>query len=103
MSTIGEGESIDTQSKYRTFIFYPVIDSILIEMRDRFSTTNIDILSGVSSLSSEAQMFLKLEELKTLCIMLHQDVVLPNSEIEVLKPMLKKSKSKNIIDLYFET
>ena len=72
-------------------------------MRDRFSTTNIDILSGVSSLSPEAPTSLKLEELKTLCIMLHQDVVLLKNEIEVLKPMLKKSKSKNIIDLYFET
>ena len=35
--------------------------------------------------------------------MLHQDVVLLNNETEVLKPMLKKSKSKNIIDLYFVT
>ena len=75
----------------------------MYQMRDHFSTTNIDILSGVSSLLPEAPTFLKLEELKTLCIMLHQDVVLLNNEIEVLKPMLKKSKSKNIIDLYFET
>ncbi|CAF3976119.1 unnamed protein product [Rotaria sp. Silwood2] len=102
-STIGERENIDTQSKYRTFIFYPVIDSILVEMRYRFSTTNIDILRGVSSLSPEAATFLKLEELKPLCIMLHQDAVLLNNEIEVLKPMLKKSKSKNVIDLYYET
>ena len=71
MSTIAERESIDTQSKYRTSIFYPVIDSILIEMRDRFSTMNINILSGISSLSPEAPTFLKLEELKTLCITLH--------------------------------
>ena len=61
MSTIDERESIDTQSKYRTSIFYPVIDSILIEMRHRFSTTKIDILSGVSSLSPEAPTFLKLQ------------------------------------------
>ena len=68
MNTIRERESIDTQSKYRISIFYPVIDFILIEMKDRFSTTNIDILIGISSLSLQVPTFLKLEELKTLCI-----------------------------------
>ena len=36
-STVGQRQLIDNQIKYRTFIFYPVIDCILIEIEDRFS------------------------------------------------------------------
>jgi len=35
--------------------------------------------------------------------MLHRDTVLLNNEIQVFKAMLKQSKSKNILDLYFGT
>ena len=34
--------------------------------------------------------------------MLRSDIHLLNNEIQVLKPMLKPFKSKNMIDLYFE-
>ncbi|CAF3612443.1 unnamed protein product [Rotaria socialis] len=102
-STIGEREIIDCECKYRTSIFYPVIDSIILEMRDRFSTTNMDILRAVSSLSPESSTFLELTELKALCLMLQCDTSLLKNEIQVFKPMLNQSKSKNITDLFFET
>ena len=36
-STIGQHEEIDSRSKYRISIFYSEIDTILLEMNDRFS------------------------------------------------------------------
>jgi hypothetical protein len=101
-STIGQREEIDSKNKYRIFFFYPVIDSILIEMNDRFSKTNMEILRAISSLSPDGSTFLEIEELKALCVMLQCDIRLLNNEIQVLKPMLKQLKPKNIIDLYFE-
>ena len=101
-STVGQREAIDSKNKYRVFIFYPVIDSILLEMNDRFSKTNMKILRGISSLSPDSSKFLELEELKALCVMLQSDIHLLNNEIQVLKPMLKQLKPKNMIDLYFE-
>ncbi len=35
-STIGQREEIDNDIKYRTGIFYPEIDSILVEINDYF-------------------------------------------------------------------
>jgi hypothetical protein len=101
-STIGQREEIDNKNKYRMLIFYPVIDSILLEMNDRFSKTNMEILRGISSLSPDSSTFLEIEELKALCAMSQCDIQLLNNEIQVLKPMLKQTKPKNIIDLYFE-
>ena len=66
-------------------------------MRGRFSTTNINILRGVSTLSPESSTFLDLQELKALCLILHRDTVLLNNETEVLKPMLKQSKLKILL------
>jgi len=73
-STIGQREEIDSKNKYRIFIVYPVIDSILLEMNDRFSKTNMEILRGISSLSPHSSTFLEIEELKGLCMMLQCDI-----------------------------
>ena len=53
-STIGQRAEIDNKNKYRIFAFYPIIDSILLEMKDRFSKTNMEILRGISSLSPDS-------------------------------------------------
>lgn len=101
-STIGQREEIDNKNKYRISTFYPVIDSILIEMKDRFSKTNMEILRSISSLSPDSPTFLEIEELKAFCVMLQFDIHALNNEIQVLKPMLKQSKPKTMIDVYFE-
>jgi hypothetical protein len=65
-------------------------------------TTLRVILRGISSLSPDSSTFLEIGELKALCVMLQCDIQLLNNEIQVLKPMLKQLKPKNMIDLYFE-
>ena len=49
--TIGQGEETDGKNKHTIVIFYPVIDSILLEMNNYFPTTNIETLRDISSLS----------------------------------------------------
>ncbi|CAF2078545.1 unnamed protein product [Rotaria magnacalcarata] len=71
-------------------------------MNDRFSKSNMKILRGISSLSSDSSTFLKAEELTDKCIMLQCDIISLSNEIQVLKPMLKQSKSKDVGDLFFE-
>ena len=101
-TTIGR-EEIGGKSKYRISIFYPVIDSVLLEMNNRFSKTNVEILRAISSLlSTDSSIFLEIEELKSLCMMLQCDIRLLNNEIEVLTPMLKQLKPTTVVDLYLE-
>lgn len=80
-STISEREEIDNEIKYRTCVYYPVIDSIIAEMNNRFSQKNIEILHDVSSLSPHSPGFLEAKELKSLCVMLHYDIGLVFNEI----------------------
>lgn len=101
-STLGQREVIGSEDEYRNRIFYPIIDSILVEMHDRFSKSNIEILRAISSLSPDSSTFLEMNNLIYLCRMLKYDDFTLNNEIQVLKPMLKQSKSKDIVDLYLE-
>ncbi|CAF1926775.1 unnamed protein product [Rotaria magnacalcarata] len=71
-------------------------------MNDRFSKNNLKILRGISSLSPDSSTFLEVGKLTDIFIALQCDIVSLSNEIQVLKPMLKQSKSKDIVDLSFE-
>ena len=101
-STITERDSIDNESTYKISLFHPVIDSILLEINNRFSRTDTDILRGMSSLSPDSQQILEVEELKPLCTILKCDVSLLNNEVQVLRPMWEGKFLKSMTDLYFE-
>jgi hypothetical protein len=58
-STIGQREEINNDIKYRTGIFYPKIDSILVEINDHFSKTNMEIVCSISSLPPDNPTFLE--------------------------------------------
>lgn len=102
MSTTGQREDISDKNEFKHRVFYPLIDSILIEMNDRFSKSNLEILRGIASLSPDSATFLEVEELKYLGNVLQCDILLLDNEIQVLKPMLEQSKPQNIVELYFE-
>jgi hypothetical protein len=38
--------------------FYPIMDAVLIELNDRFSFHNMEILNGISALCSDSGNFL---------------------------------------------
>ena len=71
-------------------------------MKDLFSKSNLKILRDISYLSPDSSIFLEVRELTDIFIVLQCDIVSLSNEIQVLKPMLKQSKSKDIVDLSFE-
>lgn len=48
--TLGQREVIGSEGEYRSRIFYPVIDSILVQMNDHFLKSNVEILCSICSL-----------------------------------------------------
>ncbi len=82
--------------------FYPIIDSILIELNDRFSSENMEILKGISALCPDSGNFLQVKTIKTFAMQMKADFCSLCDEIQVLKSMLKDSKLESIIDLYLE-
>jgi len=42
--------NLNNEDSYRTNLFYSIMDAVLIELNDRFSFHNMEILNGISAL-----------------------------------------------------
>jgi hypothetical protein len=101
-STIGQRDNNENKQYYRTCIYYQLIDNILIELEDRFSSNNLQLLSSISSLCPTSDTFLDFETLKFFAGHLKLDHCILSNELRVAKPMLQNKSVTNIIDLYRE-
>ena len=105
-STIGHRDHLDTEVKYRTNLFFPVIDSMLVELKDRFSERCINVLNGINALCPESKSFLQADNIRGFSSLFKADFSSICNEIQVLKsmlkPMMKDRKLHNIVDLCVE-
>jgi hypothetical protein len=93
---------MNNEDQYRENLYYPLINSILIKLNDRFSLQNMQILNGILALCPDSDKFLQKEVLKPFAVQMKADLSSLFNEIEVLKSMLKDTKLKSIVDLYVE-
>ncbi|CAF4674204.1 unnamed protein product, partial [Rotaria sp. Silwood2] len=101
-STIGQRDNLNNEDNYRIDLFYPIVDAVLIELNDRFSVHNMEILISISALCPDSENFLQSEILKPFAVEMKADICSLCNEIEVVKSMLKDSKLENIVDLYYQ-
>ncbi|CAF1388583.1 unnamed protein product [Rotaria sordida] len=101
-STIGRQDNDENEYYYRIYIDHQVIDNILVEFEDRFSSKNLEILSGISSLCPDSNTFLDFDSLKPIANHLNVDLQVLSNELMVVKPMLQNKSLTTIIDLHKE-
>jgi hypothetical protein len=53
--------SLSYEDKYRRELYYSLIESILVELNDRFSSKNMEVLNRLSALVQIARVFHKLK------------------------------------------
>ena len=58
VSTTGSREILSTKDNCKVNLYYPVIDSFLAELNQRFSEKNIDFMKSISSLNPDSKSFL---------------------------------------------
>ncbi|CAF1216123.1 unnamed protein product [Rotaria sordida] len=100
-STVGHRDD-DANDEYRirTSIYYPLIDAILIELNDRFSNSNLNLLTSLSSLYPENESFLEFQSLSKFADHFNCDRNQLENELNVIKPMVKDDKLNSIAELY---
>ena len=99
-TSIGQRDDDQNEQFYRAKVYYQLIDNILMELNDRFSSKNIQILSGISSLCPESDSFLSFDSLKPLADHFDVDSVALCNELTVAKRMLAKKSLFTVTDLY---
>ncbi|CAF3499847.1 unnamed protein product [Rotaria socialis] len=98
-TTIGQRDRGDQQSfksnedKFRQELFYSLIDSILLELNDRFGDENILLLASVSAVHPKNQKFLDTEELKPLASHLTIDINQLDNELNVVKHFIREKRT----------
>ena len=101
-TSIGQRDDNRNEEYYRTCIYYQLIDNVLVELNDRFSSKNIQLLSGVSSLCPENDSFLCFDSLKPFADHFNFDSLTLSNELTVAKSMLAKKPLLTLVDLYEE-
>jgi hypothetical protein len=102
-STIGHRDTATSEGHHRVNIFYPLIDAILIEMRDRFAPSTSTLLTSLSALHPQSNHFLDTDKIKSLACELDLNVACTMNEISVVLPMFASAaKPLDIIDFFHQ-
>ncbi|CAF4961518.1 unnamed protein product [Rotaria sp. Silwood1] len=101
-SSVGHRDYNTSEENFRVTMYFPTIDSILIELNERFSCHNLQIANSISSLSPMNEKFLDTEMLQPLIDHLRLEKNMIINEISVIKPMIKNTKLSTTLDLLNE-
>ena len=58
LETVGQHSDIDSKTAFKQNVVFAVLDSILVELKDRFSAQVTAIMVGIQALTSTASFFL---------------------------------------------
>ena len=64
---------LSSSQHHKVNIYFPVLDSILMELRNHFSHNNIEIMKAISSINTQSKAFLDTSTLKPLTILYNLD------------------------------
>ena len=95
-STVDQREIISSSKDYINRIYFPLIDCMLVELNDRFSTKTLPLLKSISTVYPETTNFLNVDHVEEFSRHINIDSNALKNEFIVIKPMLQ---SKNIHDV----
>ncbi|CAF1593070.1 unnamed protein product, partial [Didymodactylos carnosus] len=101
-TTVGHRNYNNTEENFRVTMYFPTIDSILVELNERFSRHNLQIANSITSLSPINEKFLDIETLQPLIDHLSLEKNIIKNEIAVIKPMIKDTKLSTVFDVLNE-
>ena len=64
---------LSSSQHYKVNLYFPILDSVLLELRNQFSHNNIEIMKAISSINPQSKKFLDASTLKPLAIVYKLD------------------------------
>ncbi|CAF4531509.1 unnamed protein product, partial [Rotaria sp. Silwood2] len=98
-STVGQREALHAPTDYLNRFYFPLIDCMLLELNDRFSSKTLSLMKNISTVYPESANFLNIDEINDFCCHIGGDKSSLKNEFLVIKPMLESKKVNNIIQL----
>lgn len=100
--TLGHRDTLSTEIDFREKIYYPLINCILIELKDRFSSKTLFLLKSLSTFYPESENFLNVNDIQLFSDHIDGDLNVIKNEFMVIKPMIKNKPISNVIELLNE-
>jgi hypothetical protein len=101
-TSVGHRDYNNSEENLRITMYFPTIDSIMVELNERFSCHNLQIVKSIISLSPINENFLDIETLQPLLDHLSLEKNVIKNEIAVIKPMIKDTKLSTVFDVLNE-
>ena len=95
-STIGQHEVLSSSIDFMNRIYFPLIDCMLIELHDRFSSKTLSMVKSISTVYPESEHFLNIDYIDEFSLHIGADINALKNELIVIKSMVQ---SKTIADV----
>jgi hypothetical protein len=83
-------------------IFFPLIDCMLVELNDRFSSKTLSMLKSISTVYPESENFLNIDYIDEFCAHIGADSNALKNELIVIKPMVQSKQINDVVQFLNE-
>ena len=83
---------MSTSNDYKISLYYSILDTFLVELKERFTSKNMDIMKAIQACSPQSDNFLDVEMLEPLADNYNLDISLLIMEAALAKRTLDKSE-----------
>ncbi|CAF1206118.1 unnamed protein product, partial [Didymodactylos carnosus] len=95
-STLGQRPKLSTSTHFMNQIYFPLIDCMLVEPNDRFSSKPLSFMNSIATIYPESKIFLNIDDVDEFSRHIGADSSALKNEFTVIKSMLMP---KTIIDV----
>lgn len=101
-STLGQREILSTSADYMNKIYFRLIDCMLVELNDRFSSKTLSLMKSISTVYPECENFLSIDDIDAFSRHIDGDSSLLKNEFVVIKPMLESKRINDVFEFLSE-
>ena len=95
LESVGSRESTSTSDDYKITVYFPVLDSFLVELKEQFNSQNVEIMKAIQACSPQSSSFLDPISL----IALTENYNLDHASLSMEAKLAKRTLAPNLQDL----
>jgi hypothetical protein len=101
-STVGQRDILSTSTDFMNKIYFSLIDCMLVELNDRFSSKTLSLIKSISTVYPESENFLNIEDVDEFCRHIDVDSSALKNEFAVIKSMFQSKTINDVIQFLKE-
>ena len=102
LESIGSSESLTTSQQFKVDLYYPILDAFLMELNQRFTERNVNIMRAIRACSPQCTQFLEPAQLQPLIDCYSLDCESLKMESALAKCTLVSKTMESVADVFKE-